>query len=227
MRPGGGVAPPVVIHKAEPAYTDEARNAKLQGTVVLRMVIRPDGKPHNIRVERSLGSGLDEQAIAAVQQWEFQPATKDGQPVAVLINVEIEFRIDQGSTVTPTPEGVAESAALKAVFDSLAARVVKGDFDGAYKFLSEETTKEISPNRLASRYKMLEAEHGLLQSIVFAASWTSKVTPQSPVRTGMVVARHRYESKGVLFTYLFRQEKNEWKLVGFRPGSQLPTGTVH
>jgi len=56
-------------------------------------VIGPDGKPRDVRVQRSLGMGLDEKAIEAVRSWKFEPAKKDGQPVAVQVNVEVNFRL--------------------------------------------------------------------------------------------------------------------------------------
>jgi periplasmic protein TonB len=60
---------------------------------LLWLVIGPEGLPQNIRVQRSLGMGLDEKAIAAVSRWRFQPATFNSQPVAVEINVEVSFRL--------------------------------------------------------------------------------------------------------------------------------------
>ncbi len=92
-RVGGGVSAPRAIYAPDPEYSDEARKAKFQGTAILWVVIGPDGRPHQIRVERSLGMGLDEKAIEAVRTWRFQPAMKDGRPVAVQVNVEVNFRL--------------------------------------------------------------------------------------------------------------------------------------
>src|SRR5271166_5034934 len=92
-RVGGGVSPPKVLYDPDPEYSEEARKAKFQGTVVLWLVVGPDGHPQQIRVQRSLGMGLDEKAIEAVRQWRFEPAKKDGQPVPVMINVEVNFRL--------------------------------------------------------------------------------------------------------------------------------------
>ncbi len=92
-RVGGGVSAPRATFAPDPEYSEEARKAKYQGTVVLWVVVGPDGKPHDIRVQRTLGMGLDEKAIEAVRQWKFEPAKKDGQPVAVQINVEVNFRL--------------------------------------------------------------------------------------------------------------------------------------
>jgi TonB family protein len=94
FRPGvGGVSAPKVIYKPDPEYSEEARKAKYQGTVVLQMVVGADGRTKNPRVQRGLGMGLDEKALEAVRSWKFEPAEKDGKPVAVLISVEVAFRL--------------------------------------------------------------------------------------------------------------------------------------
>lgn len=90
---GNGVTSPHVIYDPEPEYSAEARQAKYQGTVVLWAIIGPDGLPRNLRVQRSLGMGLDEKALEAVKMWRFRPATKDGNPVAVQIEVEVNFHL--------------------------------------------------------------------------------------------------------------------------------------
>jgi periplasmic protein TonB len=90
---GGGVSAPRAIFAPDPEYSEEARKAKYQGTVVLFMVVGPDGRARDIRVMRSVGMGLDEKAIEAVRTWKFDPARRDGQAVAVQINVEVSFRL--------------------------------------------------------------------------------------------------------------------------------------
>jgi TonB family protein len=90
---GGGVAAPVPIFKPEPEFTEEARRAKHQGTVMLALIVGPDGRTRDIRVVHKLGMGLDEKAIESARQWKFQPATKDGKPVAVAINIEVDFTL--------------------------------------------------------------------------------------------------------------------------------------
>ena len=92
-RVGGGVSAPRVLFQPDPEYSEEARKAKYQGTVVLYAEIGTDGRTHNIRVQRSLGLGLDEKAIEAVRTWKFEPGRKDGQPVTVGINIEVNFRL--------------------------------------------------------------------------------------------------------------------------------------
>ncbi|HWC15442.1 MAG TPA: energy transducer TonB [Terriglobales bacterium] len=90
---GGGVAPPRIKFQTEPEFSEEARKAKHQGTVVVRATVGADGKIHDPHVVRSLGLGLDEKAIEAVNQWLFEPAIKDGRKVAVFVDIEVNFRL--------------------------------------------------------------------------------------------------------------------------------------
>ena len=90
---GGGVSPPIPIFKPEPEYSEEARKAKFQGTVLLFVVVDEHGEPRDLRVIRPLGLGLDQKAIEAVQKWRFKPGMKDGKPVPVQATVEVNFRL--------------------------------------------------------------------------------------------------------------------------------------
>lgn len=92
-RIGGGVTAPKLIAKIEPEYTEEARAALIEGTVVLSTEIGPDGLTRNIRVVTGMGLGLDEKAVEAIRHWRFQPGVKDGQPVAVAAMIEVNFRL--------------------------------------------------------------------------------------------------------------------------------------
>lgn len=92
-RVGGGVTAPALLYKVEPEYSEEARKAKYQGTVVLYVEVSPDGKAVNPKVVRSLGLGLDEKAIEAVRKWRFRPGYKDGKPVTVAATIEVNFRL--------------------------------------------------------------------------------------------------------------------------------------
>jgi TonB family protein len=93
FRVGGGVSAPVLLFKVEPEYSEEARKAKYQGTVLLYIEVDPNGHATNIRVQRSLGLGLDEKAIEAVKKWKFRPGQKDGKPVTVAATIEVNFRL--------------------------------------------------------------------------------------------------------------------------------------
>jgi TonB family protein len=93
FRIGGGVSAPSVLSKVEPEYSEEARKAKWQGTVVVSVIVDELGRPRNVRVQRSLGLGLDQKAVEAVSQWRFKPGLKDGKPVPVFATIEVNFRL--------------------------------------------------------------------------------------------------------------------------------------
>jgi periplasmic protein TonB len=88
-----GVTVPEVIFSPEPSFSDEARKSKAQGIVLLMLVVGKDGHPYDIRVRQSLGMGLDEKAIEAVNHWRFRPGTLNGQPVATQIAVQVDFHL--------------------------------------------------------------------------------------------------------------------------------------
>ena len=87
-----GVSAPAIVSRVEPDYTEAANKAKLQGNVVLSLVVGSDGAPRNITVVRGLGLGLDEKAIEAVGKWRFRPALKAGRPVPVRATITVNFR---------------------------------------------------------------------------------------------------------------------------------------
>ncbi|MFI5116102.1 MAG: energy transducer TonB [Terriglobales bacterium] len=90
-RVGRGVSPPKRTSGPEPQYSEEARKAHYEGTVVLWLVVDAEGSPQRINVKRAAGMGLDEEAVKAVERWRFEPAEKDGKPVPVMINIEVNF----------------------------------------------------------------------------------------------------------------------------------------
>ena len=84
---------PVLLVKTEPAYSEEARKGKVQGTVILLIEIDSNGRPRDIRVRRPLGFGLEERAVEAVGRWRFRPAYRNGKPVPCSAEVEVNFRL--------------------------------------------------------------------------------------------------------------------------------------
>ncbi|HEX5229701.1 MAG TPA: M56 family metallopeptidase [Bryobacteraceae bacterium] len=90
---GPGVTPPTILYKAEPQYTDEARAAKIEGTVTLSIIVGVDQAAHDIRIVQSLDPGLDTNAIKAIMTWRFQPGIKDGQPVPVQAMIQVNYRL--------------------------------------------------------------------------------------------------------------------------------------
>jgi TonB family protein len=93
--PGSGVQLPAPIKQVRPQYTEEAKQARLQGTVWLDCVVASNGTPRDIIVARSLDTvhGLDQAAINALKQWRFKPGTKEGKAVAVRVRVEMTFTL--------------------------------------------------------------------------------------------------------------------------------------
>lgn len=88
-----GKVAPKVVYKLDPNYTEEATAAGIQGTILLSVEISPTGTPQNVLVTRSLDPGLNRNAIAAVQEWRFEPGLKNGEPVTVRATVEINFKL--------------------------------------------------------------------------------------------------------------------------------------
>jgi periplasmic protein TonB len=94
-RPGNGVTLPRLLHEEKPQYTSDAMRAKVQGTVLLECVVRPDGSITDVQVIRSLDPtfGLDQQAVVAARKWRFAPGTRLGEAVPVLITIELTFTL--------------------------------------------------------------------------------------------------------------------------------------
>ena len=94
-QPGNGVLPPRLRRKVDPQYSADAMRAKIQGLVVVSAVVQPDGSVSDVRVIRSLDRvfGLDLKAIEAARQWRFFPGTRQGEPVPVFVNIELEFNL--------------------------------------------------------------------------------------------------------------------------------------
>lgn len=93
MSVGGGVGAPVVLHSVQPEFTEEARQANFQGTVTIQLIVDAQGNPQNVHVVKRAGMGLDEKAVAAVRQYKFKPAVYQGHPVAVQIQVDVDFHL--------------------------------------------------------------------------------------------------------------------------------------
>ena len=92
-KPGNGVSAPVVVKEVKPQYTAAAKDAKVQGTVLLDCVVDTDGRVGEVKVVKALHDDLDREAVKAARQWEFKPGTKDGQAVRVQIALEMTFSL--------------------------------------------------------------------------------------------------------------------------------------
>jgi TonB family protein len=98
---GGGVSAPHVISRVDPKYSELARTARIEGVSVLNLVVDKDGFPRNVCVLRPLNDDLDQNAARAVSQWRFSPSMLDGQPVSVLISVEVAFHLTRKDSRLP------------------------------------------------------------------------------------------------------------------------------
>jgi periplasmic protein TonB len=94
-RPGSGIDLPELLFEKKPNYTADAMRAKIQGTVIVECIVLPDGTVGQVTVIKSLDPvfGLDQEAIKAAKQWRFKPGRKGGQPVPVLISIELTFTL--------------------------------------------------------------------------------------------------------------------------------------
>jgi protein TonB len=85
----------VLLREVKPQYTSDAMRAKIQGTVLVECVVNKDGTVGEVQVVRSLDSvfGLDQEAVKAARQWRFRPGTRLGEPVPVLITIQLDFSL--------------------------------------------------------------------------------------------------------------------------------------
>ena len=90
---GGDVKAPVAITRVEPEYTELARKARIEGIVIIEAIIDPSGNVTDARVLKPLPLGLDQAALDAVKRWKFKPGTLNGQPVPVIYNLTVNFRL--------------------------------------------------------------------------------------------------------------------------------------
>lgn len=99
---GGDVQKPVKVSAPQPAYTKEARAAKIQGVVIVQAIINRDGSVRNVKVLKGLPFGLSEAAKTTVESWDFEPATLNGEPVAVYYNLTVNFRLAEAQALPHT-----------------------------------------------------------------------------------------------------------------------------
>ena len=95
LQVGGDVKAPVVVERVNPQYPEEARQARVSGIVILALLIDKTGVVRDVTVLKPLPKGLSEAATEAVRQWKFQPATRKGEPVGVLFNLTINFKLER------------------------------------------------------------------------------------------------------------------------------------
>jgi len=94
LRVGGDVKAPVVINRVEPVYPEVARKARISGIVIVECIIDKNGNVTNVQVLKPLPFGLDQAAVDAVKRWKFKPGTLNGQPVDVIFNLTVNFKLN-------------------------------------------------------------------------------------------------------------------------------------
>lgn len=92
-RPGGRVTTPKLIYEVKPQYTARAMEEKVEGEVVMECVVKADGTVGDIKIVRALHEDLDKAAMDAAAQWRFEPGTRDGKPVNVLVAIAMAFSL--------------------------------------------------------------------------------------------------------------------------------------
>jgi TonB family protein len=88
-----GMTAPKAVYQPAPEYADAPRRKKIQGAVLVSMIVNADGKVRDTQVLHGLDKDLDQKALECVNQWKFEPATKDGQPVAMRLIVQVNFHL--------------------------------------------------------------------------------------------------------------------------------------
>jgi TonB family protein len=127
---GGRVSAPRLVYAPDPEYSAEALDVKYEGFCVLSVVVGSDGRPRDIKIVQELGHGLDEKAVEAVKEWKFEPAMKDGKPVAVQTYVQVQFHRNELSDSDPLEHSATrytQEQVTKLV--SKCARYVNTDLD--------------------------------------------------------------------------------------------------
>ena len=94
LRVGGDVKAPVIQHRVDPVYPDMARKTRVAGIVIVEAIINKDGSVEQVKVIKGLPMGMSESAVEAVKQWKFKPGTLNGEPVEVIFNLTVNFKLD-------------------------------------------------------------------------------------------------------------------------------------
>jgi TonB family protein len=186
LRIGNGVSAPKIVYKVEPIYTTEALDARLQGTVVLSVVVGRNGVPSDIRVLRPLPA-LEDEAIDAVRRWRFKPAEKDGKAVPVFAQIEINFRLAPEDTPLDVP--LLEIKPGK--YETTSTR--KSQKDEITKKRTSCLTKEVS-NR--TYFVQQTADPACRRTIVAASSTEREITLKCRAPDHQRETSVRFESDG-------------------------------
>lgn len=172
-RVGHGVKPPKPISTPEPEFSEQARRVGYGAVCVLSLIVDADGVPRDIKVKHAAGLGLDEKALEAVQQWRFQPALKDGEPVAVQINVETNFHLYNNGEKKPTLVDKANAGEAKAQFELaqllLSDPNLANDDSKGYGYLEKAAKQGLPPAQFAMGDYFFTRKNELVKAYVWYA----------------------------------------------------------
>lgn len=105
LRVGGDVKAPVVSRRVQPNYPEIARRGRISGVVIVEAIIDKDGNVDHVKVLKGLPMGLSDEAERAVKQWKFRPGTMNGQPVDVIFNLVVDFKLDGSVSASASGSG--------------------------------------------------------------------------------------------------------------------------
>ncbi len=203
---GRGITPPVPIYRVEPEFSELAREANFEGTVLLKAIVGADGLIQEPSIVKPVGMGLDEAALAALQQWRFKPGKKDGEPVRVYVQVEITFRLLSGVNARREPNDSAWMAAASTSdkpFDQASVGKVfywgigvARDFDQALVFFQRAAAQDDARSE-AYLGLMYSQGQGVVKDDAVAASWFRKAAEQNDEIGQLYLGKAYVEGAGV------------------------------
>ena len=172
---GGSVSSPIVIYQVDPKFSEEAHAKKLSGTVVVNLIVDTHGLPQNVHVLRGVGMELDESALEAVKQYRFTPAMEGGKPVAVEVNVEVNFRF--------TTKEKADAASVAASASGPAGNVPVADSSSKYAIpnCTPDHTRPTDADKALAARKYPDAER--LYNAALTADPNSSAAMAGLIRT--------------------------------------------
>jgi TonB family protein len=183
--------PPKLLYKVEPEYTNQARKAGLSGKALLSLVVDIDGRPKDIKVVSPLADGLAEQAIKAVSKWRFQPATKNGVPVATGARVEVNFRICTSCIggVDATYERLESARSIyNTGIHQLRGDLDKKDVNAAFASMQHAASLDYSPAEVVLGLFYL-AGTGTAADATKAADWFDRAAAQGDAQGEYLLGR--------------------------------------
>jgi TonB family protein len=191
------ISPPCLLMKVEPNYSEEARAAHVEGKAILSVVVDHQGNPQNLKVVRSLGFGLDQKAIEAVQKWRFQPGTKDGKPVAVIVTVEVNFRLlsDPDELRVKADRGDANAEYELGLLYALGKGVPK-DYVEAARLMRKAAEQDLPPAQF-SLGTMYANGQGVTRDDAEAAEWYQKAAKAGDAAAETALGNNYATGRGV------------------------------